>query len=105
MGPNFETVDERARRTGFIAGPNHRQMSTMDSPKPAEESPAPNYRDGEDGSQCMNCAHYQFDQRMCSKFNFEAKPLKTCDAFEASEGQESMLAPGDGGSMMGEEYE
>lgn len=84
----METVDERTRRTGFIAGPNHRQMSTMDSPQPEPQAPAPNYRSGEDGHQCMDCAHYDMNARQCQQHNFAAKPLMVCDSFE-SKGEEA----------------
>jgi hypothetical protein len=83
MGP-METVYERSQRTGFIAGPNNRMVNGSAAKDPAPEAPAPNYRDGEDGSQCRDCTHYNFDGRMCTKYNFAAKPLMTCDAFEAA---------------------
>jgi hypothetical protein len=107
MGPSrFESVDERARRTGFVSGPSNKSVPGMDQPPQA--APAPNYRNGEDGNQCRDCVHYGFEERRCAKYDFDAKPLMTCDSFEAAgaEGADAMMAPGDGGgSMMAEEYE
>jgi hypothetical protein len=81
---HISTVDQRAKRNGgFVAGPNHRMLNNATpqaAPEPAA-APAPGYKEGEPGHQCMECEYYQ-DDRTCTKHNFTTKPQMVCDDFE-----------------------
>ena len=94
MGPT--TVYERSQQNGgFITGPNHRTMRNMEPQQAAApESPAPNYREGEPGRECMSCMNYEMGQRQCNKFNFAARPQMVCDEFaEAGSAEAGDAAP------------
>lgn len=93
----FSTVSERGQRNGgFLSGPNHRMLMAgglRPAPEADSASPAPNYREGEPGHECRNCANYEFGARHCSKYDFDAKPLMVCDGFDAQEPSEPVEAP------------
>jgi hypothetical protein len=93
---HISTVDQRAKRNGgFVAGPNHRMLNNA-TPQAAPEpqaGPAPGYKEGEPGHQCMECEYYE-DDRTCTKHNFTTKPQMVCDDFEPkTEGDEAPAEP------------
>jgi hypothetical protein len=83
IGANQMSVYDRAQKTGFVAGPNHRMVRAVDGPPEQQAgSPAPNYREANDPAQtCSDCANYDLENRMCTKHNFQAKPQMVCDDF------------------------
>lgn len=78
------TVFERAQRTGYVTGPQHRLVDTLAPPAEAQNSPAPNYRVAvQPDESCSECVHFALDPKFCNRFNFNARPQYVCDDFEA----------------------
>lgn len=86
--------DRRMRNGGYMTGPNHGMLSAAGRGpvQEAAKAPAPNYREGEPGNECMDCTHYDMGTRQCGLYNFTAKPQMTCDSFSAAVGDDAAPA-------------
>lgn len=82
------TVAERAKMTGYVAGPNHpllRDKERMMMEKGMTDGP-PNLRPAEDDTQsCTYCTHFADGQ--CGKYQRPVRESEVCDSFEV-EGEE-----------------
>lgn len=112
-----ESVYERTKRMGFIAGPNNRMARARDmaeqaSPKPApapkedggESDGPPNLRDAQETiDTCADCVHFkpsegEEETAQCAKFKCPVKSYEICDDYSDGADEKGFeLGEDDGG--------
>lgn len=117
-----ETVYERAHRTGYMMGSNHRMGAAFDGVKPTpaadmgdesadKQQDPPNLRDSIDTSQCCGtCGNFGYDdgsdsgKSMCDKYHVPVTANQVCDDYEEKQpdnAKEMIDGPREPSSEMG----
>jgi len=98
------TVNQRAKATGLVMGPNHpraRQFAQQQAPSPNAENGRTNYRKADGEESCGNCSAYedsgQMGEGQCRKYSLSCRADHVCDGHMEGGGGEGMVEGAEGG--------